>query len=395
MKKRWWLLLLLLIPWAFYAVYSFAQTDPNLVLFQSPLFLKFQETMWQIGYHNRELSVRLYIGIVVLLFLSWISALKLLQKNERILYFAGCIIILFFSYPALSHDIFNYMFNAKMYLKYGLNPHTHVALEASSDDWLRFMHNTHTAAPYGYGWTILSFLPALAGGMKFTSTLLAFRLFITGAFLGLVVVMRKLLTLLKKSPKNVWYFALNPLVLLETVGTLHNDVWMIFFLFGAIYTAVLGWQKKKLLYYLLAIALFALSVSIKYATIVILPAVFLFLLARFSKKLSFLQTYFWEGAAVLLFIPLLTLRSQYFHPWYLIWALSMLPFVTIRFVRYFLFAFSFSSLMRYVPYFSIGDFRDGVLASQQRVTWVGGVGILCVLILWELIRRCACHISKK
>ena len=128
-----------------------------------------------------------------------------------------------------------------------------------------------------------------------------------------------------------------------------------------------------------------ISASIKFATIVLAPIVILLITARLIKKLpAYFErvTAWWpEISAILLFFPLFTDRSQQFHPWYLIWSLSFVPFVRSVWIRYMLVAFSFASLFRYLPYLYLGNYTADELTQEKMITWVGGVLVFLVLLL--------------
>ncbi|MEX0895704.1 MAG: hypothetical protein WDZ94_02075, partial [Patescibacteria group bacterium] len=76
------------------------------------------------------------------------------------------------------------------------------------------------------------------------------------------------------------------------------------------------------------------------------------------------------SASILAFIPLLTARSQLFHPWYLTWSLIWLPFMKMTLWTKVLLVFSFSSLLRYLPWMYYGGYSDQVFLYQQLMTWV-------------------------
>lgn len=207
--KRKLLLLLLLLPYLIYGVYSFTQTDPNLVLTSNSMYWNFQQMMWQIGYHQRQLSGILFSVIMIFFLVSYGLALKYLKIGEKWKLFALLSAVFLLVYPALSHDIFNYMFNAKMLLVYHMNPHVHIALEFPQDLWTRFMHNTNTAAPYGYGWTILSLIPSIIGMQKFTFTLLLYRMFMYAGFTLFMYFQVSVAQVLKEKKylQNIWIFS--------------------------------------------------------------------------------------------------------------------------------------------------------------------------------------------
>lgn len=383
--KRYLLQFILTLPFIGYAVYSYAQTDPNLVLTSFPLYWKFQEYMWQIGYHMRSTSVVMYAVLIIASLLSF-WGMRWLKDNERLSVFVAVIIVLLFAHNALSHDIFNYMFNAKMVLQYGLDPHTNVALDVPGDDWLRFMHNTHTPAPYGYGWTVLSLLPSLLGGGKFVPTYMLYKLFM---LLGIVVLfhaqwwLAKILKMEKEYKAYAWLFFIHPLFLIETIGNVHNDVWMLAFAFLSFWTLLAAKQGRKLFckHGFFAVGSFIASVSIKFATVVLLPVMGVLLFDFKNKPWKFMKTYWAEISAMLLFLPLLTARSQWFHPWYLIWSLSFVPLMRSKTMRAAFLGFSLSPLFRYIPYLLQGSYDGFVMQQEYLITWVGGLIFALIVVL--------------
>lgn len=176
-RKFYFLFFLYFIGIVFFSVFSYSLTDPNLVLINNSIYWRFQQFMWQTFFVNSQLQTSIFIGLFIYLFSCYLFLLKYLIKLSFKEHILLCIIVsvpLLFSYNALSHDVFNYIFNAKMVAVYHTNPHTHVALDFPHDEWIRFMHNTHTAAPYGYVWTLISLLPFLLGSGKFILTFFSF-----------------------------------------------------------------------------------------------------------------------------------------------------------------------------------------------------------------------------
>ncbi len=384
--KRIALQLFALLPFVGYSVYSYTQADSNLVLSTFPLYWKAQEWLWQIGYHQRELSAWMYGGLLVAMVVSCMLVVKKFSESEKKSTLISVALILLLSHNALSHDIFNYIFNARMVVKYAMNPHIHTALEFPSDDWTRFMHNTHTPAPYGYGWTLLSLTPIVLGSGKFLVTYVLMKVWIIVGFVLLWFAMKRLALManLQKVYENTkWFLFLNPLVLIETFSNAHNDAWM---MAPAVFALSLMFSKKKrswIAYGYAAVSMI-FSISIKFASIVLLP-IFLILALRSIKKhlfFNFVDSYWAELSSIALFLPLLTSRSQQFHPWYLIWSLTFIPFIKMDWMRWLFVAFSVSSLVRYVPYIRVGDYTQGVLSQELLLTWIGGLGLfgvgLCV-----------------
>lgn len=410
-----------------YWFFSYMLTEPNVVLSSNTIYWNFQLSMWKRYYSNPQFLTAFFVLIVVLFFVAYVWAVYKLQKQKQLFKFefeskflwaySAIILPLFLSYNALSHDIFNYMFNAKMVLVYGYNPHIKTALDfAEIDSWVRFMHNIHTTAPYGYGWTGLSLIPSFFGQEKFLLTLLFFRVFMLFSVLFLYFALQHLSQTLYKRKLYVHELAivfLNPLLLLEVVSNYHNDLWMMAPAVLAVSMLLRLFQTefqsddtkkknsksglKKLLTFCSAVGLLGLSISVKLVTVLLIPFfifgfVLLFFLKHYAKLIGvrfrlpipsivifkglvfvtriieqFLPTLF----ALTLFIPLFTDRSQQFLPWYLTWILVWVPFIKNKAIRNTILVFSFSSLLRYVPWLQNGfEYSDQVQLNQRLITWL-------------------------
>lgn len=351
-----------------YTLWSYTQVDPNLVLSNRPFLWNLQNLVWQLGYHQRLISSLSYLILVSLLFLVYFLILralfsKQLSVREGFWGVGLAVIVLMFSYPALSHDIFNYLMNAKMVLLYQANPHIRVALDFPFDPWLKFMNNVHTPAPYAYGFTALSLIPAFIGQYHLKITILLFRTMMVMAFWLLIKAQWQLAD--KKERFWVIAFALNPLVLIETVGNIHNDVVMMALLLGG-FICVLKARVGSRWWYLAAGSLFCLSVSVKYATLMALVGLgSWYLLKKIKRPISFGGT-----QAIAHFLPLLTARSQRFLPWYLIWPLSFLPLTKEPLIRETLLIFSFTGLLAYIPYLYTGEFSQELLTVRTMILFM-------------------------
>ena len=375
MKKL--LLISYFLLFLIFTIFSFVLTDPNLILLKSDYFISFQTYLWQ-NFLPRQNARTIFYGILIfLIFTNYILILKnwpKLNLHSRKNFWKFLIIIslpLVFSYNALSHDLFNYIFNAKMVIEFGANPHFKTALDFADDPMLRFMNNIHTPAPYGYGWTALSLLPYLAGLGKFSLTFLVFKIF---ALFSLILT----LLILEKFYKKVDYFQLallflNPLFLIEILSSAHNDLWMLAPTLLATYLAI-NFNNKKLFKIFLIIILMIFSISIKYATIILLPfLVYLIYKDKLEKVIKL--PYIFDLMSLALFLPLLTERSRYFLPWYLIWSLIFLPLMKNPWLRQLLIVFSLSSLLRYLPWLYYLPWMSFHLDSsnlfplQKIVTW--------------------------
>ena len=282
-------------------VYSFSQVDLNLTLSSNPVYQSFQKQLTYLGYFNRPLSTGIYVFLILLLATSyWLlaksAAKKILTHRQLWMFISLTVIMLIFSYPAFSHDIFNYMFDARIVTKYGLSPWEYKALDFPADTWTRFMRWTHRPSVYPPVWIGISLLPSLLGLGKFTLTLFLFKLLAASFYLGCCKLISKL-----NHPALV-LFAFNPLVIIETLVNGHMEIAMAFFGLLAIYLS-----RRKLLSWL---SFFA-SIGIKYMTVWLLPVII---------NPKYLRQSVWLG--IVLVIAWVIYYG--FQPWYLLW---VLPFV--------------------------------------------------------------------
>lgn len=403
-KKIKWLLSLIFVLSLVYSVFSYALTDVNLTLTSWAPYWNFQQWMWHNVLTKPDLMVNIYQAIIGSWFLVYLGGIRLTSQTDKVAHdkpwsnkkLLGSLLLaispLFLSYNALSHDVFNYLFNAKMVWVYQANPHIKVALDFFDDPWIRFMHNIHTPAPYGYGWTALSLIPFALGFQKFLPTWLLFRLFAVLSLVLLFVVLQKLVTKINQRPltiKDFWLVFLNPLLIIEIVSNQHNDLWMMVPALAAFAMIVDKPQKRSLLIMIGSGLLLALSATTKLATVVLFPLWSLGILRWVWPKIA--RIFSWQRlawlAAVAMFVPLLTSRSQQFLPWYLIWSLVWLPVIKEPLLKAWLIIFSLAALLRYVPWLRVLEYNDQVLSDQRWAVWGVGIGLWFGWQLWYLWRK--------
>lgn len=402
-----------------FTLFSYILTDPNLVMSTHPLYWNFQVYMWETFYSQSRFITASYIFIVFALFILYFWTYTYFKKKKIIFKFDlksiylwayGVILVpLTLSYNALSHDIFNYMFNVRMITKYGIDPHKMRVLDfVGRDDWTRFIHNLETYSPYGYGWTAIALIPSYLGMEKFLPTYVLFKLL---TLVGLVIIYFGLQHLSQTLRNRNLYIHelvllfLNPLFLLEALSSHHNDFWMMVPAVWAVSMIIRFMQprifnkstKYKILYFTAASLLLTFSILIKLVTIVLIPLfvfafVFVFFLRNYTGAIKkrfklpiptdflvngllhltkWVQPFIPTLISVVLFLPLFTTRSKWFLPWYLLWIIVWIPFVKSKFIRNLIIVFTFSSLLRYVPWlYNSFEYSDEILRNQRLVTWV-------------------------
>lgn len=250
-----------------------------------------------------------------------------------------------FAYPAaLTFDIFNYMTTAKVAFFYQENPYIIYPIEFLNDPYLAFTRAANKTALYGPFWILLTGIPHLAGLGNFILTLFSFKAFIALFYIGTVHLMRKL------DKAAALFFALNPLVIIESLVSSHNDIVMVFF---ANFSLYLFFQKKFISSILSIIA----SVLIKPATLFLAP-VFLGMIKDkiIGKKIN--QTKAFTYMAIFMFVIfLLSPFREELYPWYAIWFITFTSFLhKNKFLQSLILVFSLGLMLRYIPYMATGNY---------------------------------------
>ncbi len=282
--------------------YSYALIDPNITFFNSPVWSRFLEQMLQLGYYHRDISVSIYITFVVLLFIVH-YVFKKNYKKYNPLYIAIAVgVILLISYSFLSHDLLNYLFDAKILTFYHQNPYLHRAADFPYDPWLRFTQWIGRSYPYGPVFLAISIIPSFLSLGKFILSFLFYKLMLTAFYIWGVYMLQK------QNKKWAMVFATHPLIIVEGIVNGHNDMF-------ALSLGIIG------LYYLMkkrngiaARIIFVLSAGIKYIT---LPIIFL---SKKGRKQNIVVL-----VLQLSLIIYLCLTSEV-QPWYFLALFVFLPF---------------------------------------------------------------------
>ena len=202
-------------------------------------------------------------------------AFKLIQFrkwNFKLLLAAGLLFRLAFllATPNLSEDFYRFLWDGSLTLD-GINPYAFTPEELGEGSQFRkgifdgisdLSKGLHSNYP---PLNQLFFALGLAlGGKSVTGALIAFRGIHILADLGIVFFGRKLLKQLNLSPHLIFWYFLNPLVIIELTGNLHFEGVMLFFFTWALYLVHSGkWLWSALL--------FGLAVSTKLIPLIFLP----------------------------------------------------------------------------------------------------------------------------
>lgn len=373
------------------AIFSYSYVDLNLTLSNIAPINDFVYLMQQLGYFNRFEASVIYLLLITSVFIIFIinlilfSRKKITKKYLKVSAIVSTIILLF-SYPFLSSDLFNYMFDAKIIIKYHSNPYAYRPLDFPTDEWLRFMRWIHRYSPYGPLWLGLSIIPATLGFGKFVLNLLTFKIFIAIFHLVNTYLIFKILIKInnKYSLIGTAFYSLNPILLLEGVANAHNDVVLATFLLLPIYFFVIN---KKVLAYLSLLA----GALIKYIPILILPWL---IRENLSKNKKVTRLIYINLATMVIFtfifstfrisVPFVSGGSTQtqFQAWYLFWTLPFVALTSNIFLFILGIAISIGAAIRYIPFLLTGEWtQPGTIIFMQLAVIVSIVSGFIISII--------------
>ena len=221
---------------------------------------------------------RLILLYSALCFLSY-KLIQLLKHDLRILIVLAVIfrLMFLFSLPNLSQDYFRFIWDGRLIAE-GLNPYRYIPNEliefntfsiAQSKELIAGMGSL-SAGHYSNYPPLNQLIFAIAGWISSSSILgsvMIFRVFISVADIGTLIFGKKLLRLMGMPEHRIFWYILNPFIIIEMTGNLHFESVMVFFLVLSLYLL----HKGK--WFLSAIIL-GLSISIKLLPLMFLPLLF-------------------------------------------------------------------------------------------------------------------------
>nr|WP_282073241.1 mannosyltransferase [Polaribacter atrinae] len=185
--------------------------------------------------------------------------------------------IFLFAIPNLSQDFYRFIWDGRMILE-GLNPY----LSLPETYIQQGIHpvaetaNLYTGMGEMNGSNYTNYPPinqlcfliaALFASKSIFGSIIVLRLIIILADIGILYFGKKLLERLNLPIKNIFWYALNPFIIIEMTGNLHFEPVMLFFLIWSLYK--LHQQK-----WIWAAVLLACSVSVKLIPLLFLPLFF-------------------------------------------------------------------------------------------------------------------------
>lgn len=243
------------------------------------------------------------IFLYTLLFGSFLGIIIQNKPNLKLLLGLAIFfrLLLLFSTPNLSDDFYRFIWDGRMIWE-GMNPYLHlpetnpnlIAEGQELYDGMGSMNGSHyTCYPPINQFYFL--IPALLFAKNLFGSTIIMRLLIIAADIGTYYFGKKILEHFKLPNYKIFFYLLNPFIILELTGNLHFEGVMLFFLAAAFYYLLKNkWQKSAVL--------FSVSVSVKLIPILFLPV----LIKRLGIKKSIGFYSIVAALNLLFFVPFLS-----------------------------------------------------------------------------------------
>lgn len=233
---------------------------------------------------SRATQTILYILILTILAVLYFAIIKnkkeIFKNTKKMFLFIAIIAVIFIAVlPFTSSDIFYYLGIGRLDSSYNQNPYYTTIKEfveqgnnsqyLQTDTVLAQGYNNYWAdstVVYGPVWTLIC---KVVGFLSFGSIdigLFVFKLInvfvhLCNCYLIYKISNKKIFTLL---------YGLNPLVLIEGIACVHNDIFVVLFILLALYFLI---KRKNLI---ISVIFLALATAIKYFAIIILPFIIIY-----------------------------------------------------------------------------------------------------------------------
>ena len=223
--------------------------------------------------------------LYIILFFIFYNLIKHLKNQITLLTWLAFIFrgIFIFAIPNLSQDFYRFIWDGRMILE-GINPYLYTVKSfidtgtfpvAQSQELYAGMGQLNASHFTNYPpINQLCFsIAALFAGKSILGSAIIMRLLIIVADFGTLYFGKKLLTKLNIPIYNIFWYILNPFIIIELTGNLHFEGVMIFFLVWSLYLLYIGkWQWAAIV--------LALSISVKLIPLIFLPLFFQWFISK-------------------------------------------------------------------------------------------------------------------
>ncbi len=256
------------------------------------------------------------LSLYAALFFLFYKLVQLNAGNFKFLLWTGIALraVFIFSIPNLSQDFYRFLWDGRLLVQ-GINPYlstpdsfaslgmTGIHQAQTLIDSMGTLNASHYSnyPPLSQG---IYALAALLAGKSILGSVIVLRGILIAADIGTVLFGKKLLEKLQLPAHHIFWFFLNPFIIIELTGNLHFEGVMVCFLVGALYFLA----TKKWLW---SGVFLGLSVATKLLPLLFLPVLLPYFIAQFPTKATAIKKLFIYYITVLatvlvLFLPFLS-----------------------------------------------------------------------------------------
>lgn len=247
-------------------------------LYKMPMLLVLTSLLfyWSFAYDLTRVDYIKLLSLYTALFFLFYKIIQLYKHNLKLLTWIAFSFraVFILAIPNLSQDFYRFIWDGRMILE-GFNPYLltpdfflskgefPVAQTQELYDGMGRLSAGHYTN-YPPLNQLCFFIASLFAGKSILGSAIILRLIIIAADFGALHFGKKLLEKLKLPAHNIFWYILNPFIIIELTGNLHFEGVLIFFLVWSLYLLHAGKWK-------LAAVIFACSVSIKLIPLIFLP----------------------------------------------------------------------------------------------------------------------------
>ncbi|WP_108808974.1 mannosyltransferase [Aquimarina spinulae] len=234
---------------------------------------------WSFSYQLERTDFIKMISLWAALFFVSYKIIQLNPGNWKLLAITALLfrIVFLFAIPNLSQDFYRFIWDGRMLLE-GFNPYLSLpeVWIAQGDAPIAQAQELYTGMGTlnGSHYTnyppvsqFCYFIAALFASKSILGSAMVFRILIILADIGTFFFGRKLLQSFNLPEKRIFWYILNPFIIIELTGNLHFEAVMVFFIIWSLYLLHKG-------YWYWAAVVLALSVSVKLVPLLFLPLFF-------------------------------------------------------------------------------------------------------------------------
>ena len=256
----------------------------------------------QIAFFTARTNTALLLSSYTILFIIYLLLTKSILSFRFLMGFGILFrLILVFSIPHLSDDFYRFFWDGIL-IKNQINPFLYlpreiienptIIIRTLDSDLFESLNSPDYYTVYPPVCQLIFWISATLSNGHIRIAVIMMKLFMLLAEFGSIYFILKLLKIHHFRREYIYFYVFNPLIIIELVGNIHFEAFMIFFVLWAVYMI----QKNK---FALSSIAFALAIASKLTPILLLP----FFLKRLKLKKALVYYVLALGIAAATFLP--------------------------------------------------------------------------------------------